>query len=72
MQLIQIGQTPTKTIQQLIDEMSARQSDEVEQLKRAALERYAAAQLRRKSTAHRHRTRCERPTTLRANSAAAL
>jgi hypothetical protein len=61
MQLIQIGQTPTKTILQLIEEMSASQSAEVEQLKRAALERQAAAQLRRTSMAHPQRVRCIRP-----------
>lgn len=48
MQLIQIGQTPAQTIQQLIVEMADRQSAEVAQLKQAALERYAA-QLRRMS-----------------------
>lgn len=58
MQLIQIGQTPAKTILQLIEEMSANQSAEVEQLKRAALERQAAAQIRRTSTAGPRRVRC--------------
>jgi hypothetical protein len=53
MQLIQIGQTPAMTLQQLIEEMGARQFAEIEQLKQAALERHAAAQLRSTSTARR-------------------
>jgi hypothetical protein len=61
MQLIQIGQTPAKTILQLIEEMSANQSAEVEQLKRAALERQTAAQLRRTATRRSRQMRCTRP-----------
>jgi hypothetical protein len=60
MQLVQIGQTPTKTLQQLIEEMSARQSTEVAELKQAAPERYAAAQLRHTSKTVSRRNRCER------------
>jgi hypothetical protein len=72
MQLIQIGQTPAKTIQQLIEEMSALQSAEVEQLKQSALERYAAAQLNRTSKVRTHRARCARPSALVAKRALAL
>jgi hypothetical protein len=61
MQLIQIGQSPAKTIQQLIEEMSALQSAEFDQLKQAALERHAAAQLRRRSKARPQLVRCQRP-----------
>jgi membrane protein involved in colicin uptake len=61
MQLIQIGQTPAKTILQLIEEMSASQFAEVERLKQSALERQSAAQRRRTSTARPQRVRCIRP-----------
>ena len=61
MQLIQICQTPAQTLQQLIEEMAARQSAEVEQLKQMALQRHAAAQLRRKSKARPQLVRCQRP-----------
>ena len=60
MQLIQIGQTPAKTILQLIEEMSASQFAEVERLKQSALERQSAAQLRRTSPARSQRVRCIR------------
>jgi hypothetical protein len=60
MQLIQIGQTPSKTILQLIEEMSASQFAEVERLKQSALERQSAAQLRRTSTGRLQRVRCIR------------
>ncbi|HEY4930494.1 MAG TPA: hypothetical protein VII23_02900 [Terriglobales bacterium] len=63
MQLIQIGQTPAQTLQQLIEEMASRQSAEVEQLKRMALERHAAAQLHRKSKARPQLVRCQRSST---------
>jgi hypothetical protein len=42
MELIQIGQPPVLTLQQLIEQMAARQSAEIELLKQAALERLAA------------------------------
>ena len=42
MQLIQIGQPASATIQQLIEQMAAQQSSEIEQLKREVLERHAA------------------------------
>jgi hypothetical protein len=71
MQLIQIGQTPTKTIQELIDEMAARQSAEIEQLKQAALERYAGAQLRRTLPVRLHRVRCKPPSAHRMTRALA-
>jgi hypothetical protein len=61
MQLIQIGQTPARTLQQLIEEMASHQSAEVGQLKQVALERHAAAQLRRKSKASPQLVRCQRP-----------
>lgn len=63
MQLIQIGQTPTKTVQQLIEEMAVRQSAEIEQLKQAALDRHAAAQFRRASKTRTRQARCERRST---------
>jgi len=56
MQLIQIGEPNIPTIQQLIDEMAARQLDEIEQLKRAAL----AKESRRKSRVPQRR-RCKQP-----------
>jgi hypothetical protein len=49
MQLVQIGQTPLQTLQEMIEDMAAQQSAEITQLKQAALERYAAAQLRRRT-----------------------
>jgi hypothetical protein len=69
MQLIQIGQTPAKTLLQLIEEMSASQSTEVEQLKQGVLERHAAAQLRRTSAVRSRQVRCIRPSVLAAKRA---
>ena len=60
MQLIQIGQPPTMTLQQLIEQMADRQSAEIERLKQAALERNASAQIRRASNGRSSRTRCTR------------
>ncbi|HEY4960516.1 MAG TPA: hypothetical protein VII29_06645 [Terriglobales bacterium] len=72
MQLIQIGQTPAKTIQQFIEEMSARQSAEVEQLKQAALQRYTAARHHRTSKARTQRVRCKQPSAQRTSHAITL
>jgi len=47
MQLIQIGQPLVATVQQFIEQMAARQSAEIEQLKQAALAREAAHKRRR-------------------------
>ena len=63
---------PTKTIQQFIDEMSARQSAEIEQFKQAALERQAAAQLRRSSMSRLHRVRCKQRSAHKTKRAVAL
>jgi hypothetical protein len=63
MQLIQIGQPAGLTIQQLIEQMAARQCAEIEQLKREALEKHAAA-TRRVRVPGRYavrRVRCEQP-----------
>lgn len=71
MQLIQIGQSPAKTLQQLIEEMAAVQTAEIEQLKQAALARHAAAQLRRKAGTRSgvRRAACKRPAPYRARLA---
>jgi hypothetical protein len=71
MQLIQIGQTPAKTLLQLIEEMSASHFAEVERLKQSALERHAAAQLRRTSMARSRQVRCTRPSARMARRAVA-
>jgi hypothetical protein len=49
MQLIQIGQPLSVTVHQLIEQMAARQSAEIAQLKQEALEKHAAAGLRVKT-----------------------
>jgi hypothetical protein len=63
MQLIQIGGPVVLTIQQLIERMAAQQSSEIEQLKRAALEKNAAAtrpvRVRRRYAVRR--VSCEQP-----------
>ena len=63
MQLIQIGEPTSTTLHQLIEQMAAQQSSEIEQLKRAALEKHATSS--RRVTARRRyvarRARCEQP-----------
>jgi len=71
-QLIQIGQTPAKTIQQFIEEMSARQSAEVEQLKQAALQQYTAARRHGTSKVRTQRVRCKQPSSQRMKRAITL
>jgi hypothetical protein len=63
MQLIQIGQPLSVTLQQLIEQMAAQQSAEIEQLKQAALEKHAASRLRvrGKRPLAARRIRCEQP-----------
>lgn len=51
-QLVQIGESPRKTILQFVQEMATRQLSEIEQLKRSVLER---ENRRRRSS----RVRCE-------------
>jgi hypothetical protein len=46
MQLIQIGEPHIPTIQQLIEQMAARQFDEIEQLKQAAIAKESHKQSR--------------------------
>ena len=46
MQLVQIGQVRGKTILQLIEEMAAIQSAEIERLKQSALARQANSKIR--------------------------
>src|SRR5664279_1921815 len=60
MQLVQIGQTPSMTLQQLIDQMADRQSAEIQRLKQAALEQEATARIRRASKGRSGRARCTR------------
>jgi hypothetical protein len=58
MQLIQIGEPLIPTIQQLIDQMSARQWSEIEELKQAALAKDAARRARAPRVARRRQ--CKR------------
>jgi hypothetical protein len=63
MQLIQIGQPASLTIQQLIEQMAAQEYSEIEQLKQAAPEtdgQNAPGQSPR-SLCHAGRARCEQP-----------
>jgi hypothetical protein len=54
MQLVQIGETRQKTVLELIQELSERQSYEIEELKRSAYAR--AARRRNRATANRRIT----------------
>lgn len=58
MQLIQIGEPLIPTIQQLIDQMAARQSSEIEELKQAALAKEASRRARTPRVSRR--THCKR------------
>jgi hypothetical protein len=68
MQLIQIVQTPAKTIQQFIEDKSA----EVEQLKQAALQQYTAARRHGTSKVRTQRVRCKQPSSQRMKRAITL
>ncbi len=54
MQLVQIGATRQKTVLEYIQELADRQSYEIDQLKRSALERAARKRNRAKKTIAQH------------------